>query len=64
MTTVAKMEDGRMVEIVRVAAKVAFSDTVGWVCVCFDFEKPMRKQEYVKWVPATTRFTWVREFFN
>jgi hypothetical protein len=62
MTTIAKMMDGRMVEIVRVTDRVAFSDAVGWVCVCFDFEKPMRKQEQVKWVPASTRFDWVKEF--
>lgn len=62
MTTVAKMEDGKMVQIVRTAERVAFSDVIGWICVCFDFEKPVRKQEHVKWIPATTRFEWVKQF--
>ena len=62
MTVVAKMEDGRMVQIVKTADKVSFSADRGWICVCFDFEKPVRKQEQVKWVPASTRFTWVRPF--
>lgn len=64
MTTVAKMEDGRIVEIVRVAAKVAFSDAVGWVCVCFDFQQEERRKQQFKWVPASTRFDWVREFVS
>ena len=62
MTTVARMPDGKMVEVVRVAETVAFSPDRDWVMVCFDFEKIERKREHFKWVPATTRFDWVREF--
>jgi len=62
MTTVARMPDGKMVEVVRVAETVAFSPDRDWVMVCFDFEKVERKREHFKWVPATTRFDWVREF--
>ena len=62
MTTVAKMMDGRMVEVVKVADRVAFSDAPGWIMICFDFEKINRKREHFKWVPNTTRFDWVREF--
>ena len=62
MTTVAKMTDGRVVEIVRGISKVDFSPDRGWVLVCFDFEKISRKREQFKWMPATTRFEWVREF--
>lgn len=62
MTTVARMPDGKMVEVVRVAETVAFSPDRGWVMVCFDFEKVERKREHFKWLPATTRFDWVREF--
>jgi hypothetical protein len=51
-----------MVEVVRVAETVGFSSDKGWVMVCFDFEKISRKREHFKWVPATTRFDWVREF--
>ena len=54
MTTVAKMTDGRMVEVVRVADTVGFSSDRGWVMVCFDFEKADRKREHFKWVPAET----------
>jgi hypothetical protein len=62
MTTVAKMMDGRMVEVVRVADTVAFSDAPGWIMICMDWEKADRKKSEFKWIPATTRFDWVREF--
>jgi hypothetical protein len=62
MIKVAKMTDGRMVEVVKVADHVAFSDTAGWVMICMDFEKSDRKKSEFKWVPADTRFEWVREF--
>jgi len=62
MIKVAKMTDGRMVEVVRVADRVAFSDTPGWVMICIDFEKADRKKSEFKWVPASTRFDWVKEF--
>jgi len=62
MTTIAKMADGRIVEVVRVADTVSFSPDSGWVMVCFDFEKINRKREHFTWMPATTRFDWVREF--
>ena len=62
MVMVAKMTDGRIVEIVRVAETVAFSSERGWVMVCFDFEKINRRREQFKWMPATTRFEWAREY--
>ena len=62
MIKVAKMTDGKVVEVVRVADTVGFSPDRGWVMVCFDFEKISRKREQFKWVPATTRFEWVKEF--
>ena len=62
MIKVAKMTDGKMVEVVRTAETVGFSTERGWVMVCFDCEKISRKREHFKWVPATTRFDWVREF--
>lgn len=54
--------NGQIVEIIHVADHVGFSDVRGWVCVCFDFEQMTRRQHNVRWVPATTRFEWVREF--
>jgi hypothetical protein len=62
MTTVAKMMDGRMVEVVRVADTVAFSDVTGWIMICMDWEKADRKKSEFKWIPAETRFDWVRDF--
>jgi hypothetical protein len=62
MMIVAKFKD-KIVQIVRVAETVQFSKDKGWVCVCFDFDKPMRKRDNIKWVRASeTRFEWVREF--
>ena len=59
--TVARMND-RVVEVVRVADTVAFSSECGWVMVCLDFEKAERKKSEFRWVPASTRFDWVRTF--
>lgn len=59
--TVAKMND-RVVEVVRTAGVVAFSSERGWVMVCFDFEQSERKKSQFRWVPASTRFDWVRTF--
>ncbi len=61
MTVVAKM-DGRLVEIVRVVQEVQFSNTPGWVLICLDFEQADRKKTQFKWLPASTRFEWVRSF--
>jgi len=58
---VAKM-NGRIVEVIRVADTVGFSTERGWVMVCMDFEQANRKKQQFKWVPASTRFEWVREF--
>ena len=62
MIKVARMTDGRMVEVVRVADTVGFSPDCGWVMICMDFEKAYRKRTEFKWVPATTRFDWVRAY--
>ena len=61
MVVVAKM-DGRLFEVTRVADSVAFSPDRGWVMLCSDWEQPERKKQHFKWVPASTRFEWVREF--
>ena len=58
---VAKMQD-RVVQVVRVADTVGFSQDRGWVMVCTDWEQPERKKRHFRWVPASTRFEWVREF--
>ena len=61
MVVVAKM-NGKLVQVMRVADTVAFSQERGWVMVCFDFEQSDRRKSQFKWVPAETRFEWVREF--
>ena len=58
---VAKMQD-RVVQIMRVADTVGFSQERGWVMVCTDWEQPERKKQHFRWVPASTRFEWVRSF--
>jgi hypothetical protein len=62
MTLVAKMIDGRMVEVICTTKTVGFSAEEDWILICFDFEKINSKREIFKWVPASTRFDWVREF--
>lgn len=61
MMIVGKMH-GKIVEIIHVADRVGFSADRGWVCVCYDFEQIKRRQQSVKWVRATTKFEWIREF--
>ena len=61
MTVIAKM-NGKLVEIVKVADKVEFSNTPGWIMICMDFEQADRKKSQFKWIPASTRFDWVKEF--
>jgi hypothetical protein len=61
MMIVAKM-NGKLVEVVRVADTVAFAPERGWVLICTDFEVSNRRKTQFKWVPASTRFEWVRSF--
>lgn len=62
MTVVVAKVEGRVVQIVCVADTVGFSEERGWVMVCTDWEQPERKKQHFRWVPASTRFEWVREF--
>jgi hypothetical protein len=59
--TIGKM-NGKMVQIVKIADTVPFSNERGWVMVCFDFEQAERKKSRFKWVPASTPFEWVRVY--
>jgi hypothetical protein len=56
--------NGKLVEIVKFADAVAFSNTRGWVMICIDWEQADRKKSEFKWLPATTRFDWVKEFYS
>ena len=62
MMVVGKFKD-KIVQIVRIADSVQFSEDKGWILICFDFDKINRRREQFKWVKASeTRFEWVREF--
>lgn len=58
---VAKIKD-RVVQVIRITDKVAFSEEKGWVLICMDWEQAERKKSQFNWVPASTRFEWVRRF--
>lgn len=60
--TIVKTRQGELAEVVRVVERVGFSDAVGWILLCFDFEKDNRQRAAVKWVPASTQFEWIKEF--
>ena len=58
--TVAKMNN-KIVEILRVAETVGFSDERGWVCICPHVGDV--NSNAVKWVRIEKcYFTWIREF--
>lgn len=61
---IAKLEDGTLVQIVKTSESVAFSSEKGWILLCFDFETRVMFQQFLRWVPATTRFTWVRDYLD
>jgi len=64
MMIVAKF-NGKIVQIVRVAESVQFSEEKGWIFICFDFDKINRRREQFKWVKASeTKFEWVREYVD
>jgi hypothetical protein len=59
--TVARFND-RFVRIVRTQEHVAFSPEPNWILVEFDIHLPEHKRQQRRWVPADTRFDWVRTF--
>ena len=61
--TVARMQD-RVVQIMRYADRVGFSDQRGWFMICMDWQQSERRKQQFRWVPASTRFDWVRTFVS
>ena len=59
--TVAKLGD-RFVRVVRTQRTVAFSQQPDWVLLQHDIHVPDHKRFRMEWVPASTRFEWVRAF--
>ena len=53
--------NGKRVQVAKFARTVKFSTDKDWFMVVADWEKPNRKREQFKWVPASTRFESVRE---
>jgi len=65
MVTVAKMTDGRTVEVVRVSETVPFSPERSWILMCFDWQTSERRKSQFKWVHASTvHFEWVRDYIG
>jgi len=60
MRTLAKLND-RLVEILAVRDRVEFSDESGWILITTEVGQDPRRQMNFRWVPASTRFEWVRE---
>ena len=62
---VAKIEEtGKIVQIRRIVDRVQFSDKVGWILIDPDCGVPDMTGSTglnLKWIPGTTRFTWVRD---
>ena len=63
---VAKLEDtGKIVQIRRIVDRVQFSDDIGWILIDPDCGSPDMTGSFginIKWIPASTRFTWVRDY--
>jgi hypothetical protein len=61
---IAKFKN-KIVQIVRVAESVQFSQDKGWIFICFDFDKINRRREQFKWMRASeVEFEWVREYIG
>ena len=62
--TLGKLEKtGKIVRILKKAHTVAFSKDKDWLMVDTDFSRG-KKSISQKWIPASTKFTWVKEFNN
>lgn len=59
--TIAKINE-QLVEIIRTAESVPFSNEKNWVLITPDVGVSERKKQNFKWVPATTRFEWIKTF--
>jgi hypothetical protein len=62
---VAKITDsGKIVQILRIVDRVQFSDALGWVLIDPDLsarDMTGSMGANIKWIPASTRFDWVRD---
>lgn len=62
---IAKIEStGKIVQILKMVEHVEFSDERGWILIDPDLGKKDLGGSFganIKWIPADTRFEWVRE---
>ena len=62
---VAKITDtGKIVQILRIVDREQFSDALGWVLIDPDLSARDMTGSLganIKWIPASTRFDWVRD---
>jgi len=62
--TLGKLEKtGKIVQLLKKAHTVAFSKDKDWILIDNDYLKG-KNSFGQKWIPASTKFTWVREFSN
>ena len=62
--TLGKLEKtGKIVRLLKKAHTVAFSKDKDWLMVDTDFARG-KNSIGQKWIPASTKFSWVKEFSN
>ena len=62
--TLGKLEKtGKIVQILKKAHTVAFSKDKDWILIDTDYTRG-KKSIGQKWIPASTKFSWVKEFSN
>ena len=62
--TLGKLEKtGKIVQILKRAHTVAFSKDKDWILIDTDYTRG-KKSIGQKWIPASTKFSWVKEFSN
>jgi hypothetical protein len=62
--TLGKLEKtGKIVRLLKKAHTVAFSKDKDWLMIDTDFARG-KKSNSQKWIPASTKFSWVKEFNN
>lgn len=65
MMLIGKMMNGDIVQIVRTAETVNFSEEKRWILICRDFDKLFHKREQIKWFKAASlKFLWIKEFLD
>jgi len=66
MMVIGKTESKRpeYFQILKYARSVGWTDRKGWLLVCPDFQKAKHFRVNMRWIPADTRFEWVKTLDN